>query len=625
MLPAGEQAPPGCPEPASAPDDPVIAFCRLQRAAQPGEPTCCCCGRYGAYVCAVTDRPVCSSECKARGLVRLGVARVCARPPALLPEPATQAALTARGCGTQAVLPTLCGIGAEPGAGRSFAYVEDAEVNAASDMQIRAIRASLGIDLRWLDATPLRPLVRPVWAFSQIPLAGFTCGTAPTPVQMQSLPLLLSGCDALISAPARSGKTAAYITAALLLASAWMQPVPWRPQLPRVLVLCPDAGRSAAVAVRFRAAAAEAAAQALPAVPVRIARAPEVRGPAWAGAVILIGTPREALLAAASTTEPLFAHVRLLVVDRADCLKLGVAHGTDTALEALETVRQVAAMADDQQIADALSCDRSAPAPPVRQTVVLATCVPPALGSAAVSLMRRYGYRAQLRIRELPPVRPVGHNVGSMARDAELLLWVASASRRKRLFALLADRHHFRPPLLVFVESRERAESLCAAIEARRGAAGQRACVLDSQTNDATLRSFAGGRPPVGVTTDAAVPALRRTVAAAVRTVVSVDMPRTMDAYLWRLRCAALPPCASYAFIDEGDAHLFDAFAARFSARWTLVPAAMKARVQTPRPGSADAGSGGRLPARRPRGRHHGPAIVSLARLIDEETRAVPR
>ena len=42
----------------------IILLSRNQRGAEPGEPTCVMCGRYGAYICDATDKDVCSVQCK---------------------------------------------------------------------------------------------------------------------------------------------------------------------------------------------------------------------------------------------------------------------------------------------------------------------------------------------------------------------------------------------------------------------------------------------------------------------------------------------------------------------------------------------------------------------------------
>lgn len=53
--------------------EPVVAYSKLQRWPDPGEPVCVVCGRYGAYIVDRTDHDVCSLECKARHLLKLGL------------------------------------------------------------------------------------------------------------------------------------------------------------------------------------------------------------------------------------------------------------------------------------------------------------------------------------------------------------------------------------------------------------------------------------------------------------------------------------------------------------------------------------------------------------------------
>jgi hypothetical protein len=42
-----------------------------QRNCVPGEPLCIVCGRYGEYICSITDKDVCSIECKEKNLQSL--------------------------------------------------------------------------------------------------------------------------------------------------------------------------------------------------------------------------------------------------------------------------------------------------------------------------------------------------------------------------------------------------------------------------------------------------------------------------------------------------------------------------------------------------------------------------
>lgn len=57
----------------SSDDEPVLSFSKQQRWPGPGEPVCVVCGRYGAYIVDRTDDDICSLECKAKRLMKLGV------------------------------------------------------------------------------------------------------------------------------------------------------------------------------------------------------------------------------------------------------------------------------------------------------------------------------------------------------------------------------------------------------------------------------------------------------------------------------------------------------------------------------------------------------------------------
>lgn len=54
-------------------DEPVLSFSKQQRWPAPGEPVCVVCGRYGAYIVDRTDDDICSLECKAKRLMKLGI------------------------------------------------------------------------------------------------------------------------------------------------------------------------------------------------------------------------------------------------------------------------------------------------------------------------------------------------------------------------------------------------------------------------------------------------------------------------------------------------------------------------------------------------------------------------
>lgn len=54
-------------------DEAVISYSKLQRWPHHGEPVCVVCGRYGAYIVDKTNQDVCSLECKARHLIKMGL------------------------------------------------------------------------------------------------------------------------------------------------------------------------------------------------------------------------------------------------------------------------------------------------------------------------------------------------------------------------------------------------------------------------------------------------------------------------------------------------------------------------------------------------------------------------
>ena len=47
----------------------------------------------------------------------------------------------------------------------------------------------------------------------------------------------------------------------------------------------------------------------------------------------------------------------------------------------------------------------------------------------------------------------------------QIILWVEDKSKKKRLFSILQDQKHFRPPVVVFVDSKMGADLLAEAIE----------------------------------------------------------------------------------------------------------------------------------------------------------------
>ena len=108
-------------------DEPIVAASADQRWPQAGEPVCVVCGRYGAYVVDSTDRDVCSLECKAAHLRRLGVG-------ADLSRHAADEGEAARDRGTVVVHSEDRGL---------WVYTEHPAVSCLTDQDVAAIRSEV--------------------------------------------------------------------------------------------------------------------------------------------------------------------------------------------------------------------------------------------------------------------------------------------------------------------------------------------------------------------------------------------------------------------------------------------------------------------------------------------------
>lgn len=181
-------------------EEPVKSFKKNQRWPEPGEPVCVMCGRYGEYICDSTDNDVCSLECKAKHLFEMGMG--------------TGADVFQRkdeDDRTQLQQPTA----KTDGAGVSediYSYQEDRFISGLSDEQVQRIKQELGIETQGNDVR--RPIIEfehcrfPATLSGNLKKAGYQL---PTPVQMQMVPVGLSGMDVIASADTGSGKTVAFL------------------------------------------------------------------------------------------------------------------------------------------------------------------------------------------------------------------------------------------------------------------------------------------------------------------------------------------------------------------------------------------------------------------------------
>ncbi|XP_054432410.1 probable ATP-dependent RNA helicase DDX59 isoform X2 [Pteronotus mesoamericanus] len=178
-------------------EEPVKSFSKTQRPAEPGEPVCVVCGRYGEYICDETDEDVCSLECKAKHLLQVK-------------EKGEQSALgSPQGAGSQPASPLL----------PVYVYKEHPFISSLQEDQVEDLKRQLGISVQGRD------VARPITDFEHcgfpealnlnLKAAGYE---VPTPIQMQMTPVGLGGRDVLASADTGSGKTAAFLLPVIIRA-----------------------------------------------------------------------------------------------------------------------------------------------------------------------------------------------------------------------------------------------------------------------------------------------------------------------------------------------------------------------------------------------------------------------
>ncbi|XP_074078415.1 putative ATP-dependent RNA helicase DDX59 [Macrotis lagotis] len=189
----------GRPEPTAednyAPEEPIKSFAKTQRPAEPGEPVCVVCGRYGEYICNKTDVDVCSLECKAKHLLQVAEKEEKIHFQKANPDPES------------------------PPLEAFFAYKEHSFILNLQDDQVENLKLQLGISVQGQKVP--RPIIDfehcgfPEVLNCNLKKSGYE---VPTPIQMQMIPIGLLGRDIVCSADTGSGKTAAFLLPVIIRA-----------------------------------------------------------------------------------------------------------------------------------------------------------------------------------------------------------------------------------------------------------------------------------------------------------------------------------------------------------------------------------------------------------------------
>lgn len=183
-------------------DDDIVYFSKNQRWPEVDEPACVVCGRYGEFICDLTEADVCSKECKAKNLVEMrhnGRNLVHTQNEDL---PSKNFQMKTLGHNDLQNLQQRT----------SYRYNVHPHIASLTERQVDDLQARLNITIRG-DG-----IARPILEFNhcgvneQILSNLKRCGYInPTPVQMQVIPVAMTGRDLLACAQTGSGKTAAFL------------------------------------------------------------------------------------------------------------------------------------------------------------------------------------------------------------------------------------------------------------------------------------------------------------------------------------------------------------------------------------------------------------------------------
>ncbi|KAM6922078.1 putative ATP-dependent RNA helicase DDX59 [Xenentodon cancila] len=460
-------------------EEPVKSFKKSQRWPEPGEPVCVICGRYGEYICDATDNDVCSLECKACHLMQMGM-----------------------GTGTDVFNPKDKNIDEKSqqphhpevktgGIGLSeivYSYKEDQFISSLTDEQVERIKQELGIVTQGRDVW--RPIIEfqhcgfPSTLSGNLKKAGYE---APTPVQMQMVPVGLTGRDVIASADTGSGKTVAFLMPVVVRA---LENPAHSVCSPVALILTPT--RELAIQIERQAkelvmglpnmrTALLVGGMPLPPQLHRLKRSIK----------IVIATPGR-LIEILKQKALQLDNVKIVVVDEVDTmLKMGFQQ------QVLEILEQV---------------------PEEHQTLLASATIPAGTEDLAARLVH-------------DPVRiAIGEKNQPCANVRQILLWVEEPSKKKKLFEILNDSKLYQPPVVVFVDCKLGADLLC---EAVAKVTGLTTVAIHSDKNqwerNRILRGLLDGEFEVVVSTGVLGRGLDLVN---VRLVVNFDMPNTMDEYV---------------------------------------------------------------------------------------------
>ncbi|KAF8966022.1 DEAD (Asp-Glu-Ala-Asp) box polypeptide 59 [Entomortierella lignicola] len=483
------------------------------------EPTCIVCGIYGDHLCDITDRKNKSSESNdistslAEGvLLDTPSTMFSPDPSATTVKPTTVKPTTVKPTtslhvpfySNSRIITSITG------------YRDSPRIAAMSTQTAKELRAAHQIHIQG------KQVPKPVQSFEDcgLPVKMLSNLTEnsyikPTGIQMQALPSGLCGRDMILSAATGSGKTAAFLIPVLTHTYGLSQLPGEAMEGPFALILTPT--RELAIQI-------EGVIKVMVKGMSNMRTALLVGGQAMANQAyrlkqniqIAVATPGRMVDILAKHQEIAFSNVFCLVLDEVDLmLSMGFR-------------KQV------RRILDVL------PVPPYgRQSIVCSATI-----SRQVEQLVAKSMHDEIRIRigddnvkvkadEKQPITKISDVFSPSSQIKQTILWVENDSKKKQLLSLLKDPTYFRPPVLIFVESRLGADLLSHMIKVKCPgiAATSMHGEKDQEERSSILKSFMDGTISVVVATGL----LARGLDLKVATVINFDMAPSIEEYVHRV------------------------------------------------------------------------------------------
>ncbi|KAI7791296.1 probable ATP-dependent RNA helicase DDX59 [Triplophysa rosa] len=458
-------------------EEPVKSFKKNQRWPEPGEPVCVMCGRYGEYICDKTDNDVCSLECKASHLAKTCMdfgENVFYKDP--------------QGGSDISHASETHSTGAQD---LGCSNKEDSFISELTEKQVERVKTELAIVTRGRDVR--RPIIEfehcnfPTVLGDNLKKAGYE---APTPIQMQMIPVGLTGRDVIATADTGSGKTIAFLLPVVVRA---LESQTVAPSSPTCVILTPT--RELAIQIEKQ-------------TKELIMGLPNMRTALLVGGMplplqlhrlkqkikIVIATPGR-LLEILKQKAVRLEDARAVVVDEADTmLKMGF---QQQVLEILEHI------------------------PEEHQTLLTSATIPTGTEELAARLTRD------------PVSITIGQKNQPCSNVRQIVLWVEEPSKKKKLFEILNDSKLYQPPVVVFVDCKLGADLLCEAVQKVMGL--NTIAIHSDKTQwerNKIVKGLLDGQFEVVVSTGILGRGLDLVN---VKLVVNFDMPANMDEYVHQI------------------------------------------------------------------------------------------